>query len=158
MGLGGFFKTIGGAVKDGVVGAGKGVGKAGVFIAKHADEALPLLQLVGVPIPGLQIIKAAMVVAEAKGGKNKVETAIAEILPALQAEGINVPIKKIRLAMELLLDQDTDGMVGEDEVWTFNVESEAAELKARAGLLDEAAASGEPTASFLVKAAGKAGG
>lgn len=154
MGLGGFFKTIG----KGFAAAGKGVGKAGVFIAKNADEALPLLQLVGVPIPGLQIIKAAMVVAEAKGGKNKVETAIEEILPALRAEGINIPVKKIRLAMELLLDQDTDGMTGEDEVWTFDVEAEAEELKARAGILDEARASGEPTAAFLVKAAGKAGG
>lgn len=151
MGLGGFFKAIG----KGFAEAGKGVGKAGVFIAKNAGQALPLLQLVGIPIPGLQIIKAAMLIAETKGGKNKVETAIEEILPALRAEGIDVPIKKIRLAMELLLDKDTDGMEGEDEVWTFDVETEAEELKKRAGLLEEARASGEPTAKALAKAAGK---
>jgi len=101
MSFGSFFKKI-----------GKGAWKG-------AKVGMPIASMIGLPIPALPLIVAGMKVAEQRGDKEKMEVALQEILPALDKAGIDLPIKKVRLAIELMLNDETNGLPGEDSVWTF---------------------------------------
>jgi hypothetical protein len=106
MGLGSFFKKLPGRIWQG------------------AKVVVPLASMLGIPIPALPLIKAGMLIAEQRGGKQKMEVALEEILPALEQAGIELPVRKVRLAIELMLDPETNGLPGENSVWTFEADKE----------------------------------
>lgn len=124
----------------------KKVGNALKVVGKHAVVVAGFIPIPGVP-PALQakalsLIKAGVAVAEAKGGKGKAETALAVIIPALNEAGIDLPVKKVNLLMELILDEDY-----QEDVFKFDTAKAAAVAKANhkkkladiAAMLDEAA-------------------
>lgn len=84
-----------------------------------------ILGVVGIPPIAITALKGAMGVAEAKSGRDKAELAVMLGMRILQSEGVEIPVHKARLIIELLRDPDiVEGL------WDFNLE-EAAE-KARA--------------------------
>lgn len=103
MGIRSFFKKLPGRIWTG------------------AKVVVPIVSMLGIPFPALPIIKAGMRIAEQRGGKQKMEVALEEIFPALEAAGIDLPVKKVRLAIELMLEPSTNGLPGDDSVWTFDV-------------------------------------
>ncbi len=91
-------------------------------VGKHALQVSEFVPIPFVPPVALDLIRAAIATTEAKGGKGKLETALAQIIPALNAAGVPLPVKRINLAIDLLLDEDINS--GSFE---FNV-GEAAEI------------------------------
>ncbi len=96
----------------------KGLGKGAIKVASF------------VPIPGLKphvqaralsLIRAGVAVAEAEGGKDKAVAAVETILPVLKDAGIDLPVKKIKLLVELLLDSDVGGDLAFDETRAANI-------------------------------------
>lgn len=103
MGFKGFFKTL-----------GRGALKVATFV----------------PIPGVppaiqgrvvQYVKAGVAIAEAKGGKDKTRTAVDSIVAALKKEGVELPEKKIKLLIELVLDSGVGGAFAFDETRATNI-------------------------------------
>lgn len=104
MSIGSFFKKLPGRVWTGV--------KVGVPIASQFG--------LGAVVPWLPLIEAGMHVANRSGTKEKMEAALSYVLPALAKAGVKIPVKDIKLAIEIKLNKDTNDLPGEDSVWTFH--------------------------------------
>lgn len=101
---------------------GKGVLKGLKFGAANAE----ILGIVGVPPIAIKALKGAMGVAEAKGGRDKAELAILLGMKMLQSEGLEIPVHKARLIVELLRDPDVV-----EGLWAFNLEEAAEKARTR---------------------------
>ncbi|GAG50439.1 unnamed protein product [marine sediment metagenome] len=106
MSIGSFFKKLPGRVWTGA--------QIGLPIANQFG--------LGAVVPFLPLITAGMRVAQGRGIKNRMEVALADILPALRKAGVDLPVKDVKLAIEIMLNKATNGLPGEDSVWTFDTE------------------------------------
>ena len=106
MSIGSFFKKLPGRLWTGA--------QIGIPIAAQFG--------LGAVVPYLSVIQLGMRIAQERGGKDKMEIALAEILPALRKDGVDLPIKDIKLAIEILHNKATNGLPGDDSVWTFDTE------------------------------------
>lgn len=101
---------------------GRGALKGLKFGAANAE----ILGIVGVPPVAIKLLKGAMGVAEAKSGRDKAELAVLLGMRMLQSEGFDVPVHKLRLAIELLRDPDVV-----EGLWKFNLEEAAEKARVR---------------------------
>jgi hypothetical protein len=132
LGIGGFFKKLGGGVKA--------VGKGAWAGVKFAGRNPALLDFI--PIPGVaplvkRILKGTMAVAEARGGKNKAKLAVLLAMAQLRDIDIErIPMRKLHQIVEILLDPEIV-----DGEYAFPDLTERAEaVKARGWDPDEEAA------------------
>jgi hypothetical protein len=119
MSFGSFWKKFPGRVYRGT--------KVGL---KYAKTGSLLADRLGIPIPYIGLVKAAVAIQEARGGKDKLRNAVELVLPALHDAGLNVPglAYKVSAAIHVLLDPDTNGLPDGDAVWTFDAKEAAKEL------------------------------
>ena len=94
---------------------------------RYAKTGSLLADRLGIPIPYIGILKAGIAIQEATGGKDKLDRAVELILPALGDAGLKVPglAYKVRAAIHVLLDPDTNGLPDGDAVWTFDAKEAA---------------------------------
>jgi hypothetical protein len=107
----GFLKKIPGGILKGLK-----------FGAANAE----ILGIFGVPPVAITALKGAMGVAEAKGGRDKAELAVLLGMKMLQSEGVDIPVHKARLIIELLRDPDVV-----EGLWAFNLEEAAEKARVR---------------------------
>ncbi len=136
MSVGSFIKKIPGRLYRGT--------KIGLRYAKTGSL---LADRLGIPIPYIGILKAGIAIQEATGGKDKLDRAVELILPALHDAGLNVPglAYKVRAAINVLLDPDTNGLPDGDAVWTFDAKeaSKGLDLNQLDAIIAAAAAKAE---------------
>ena len=106
MRIGSFFKKLPGRLWTGA--------QIGIPIAAQFG--------LGAVVPWLPLITAGMRVAQGRGIKDRMQVALADILPALKLAGVKLPISDIKMAIEVLHRTETNGLPGEDSVWTFDTE------------------------------------
>jgi hypothetical protein len=100
--------------------------------AKIANTVTKFIPIIGLPSQVIDILRGTIAVVEARGGKAKAKKAILLALPLLKDLGLDkIPVKKLHLGVELLLDPD---VAGDFDYADF---MERVEAKRKAGFTDE---------------------
>ena len=99
--------------------------------AKIANTVTKFIPIIGLPSQVIDILRGTIAVVEARGGKAKAKKAILLALPLLKDAGLSIPVKKLHLGVELLLDPD---VVGAFDYGDF---MERVEAKRKSGFTEE---------------------